>query len=301
MNNFYLLATDGLCNRMRTIDSAITLSERIKRKLHVVWVKNKLLNSSFDKLFHPIASLTLIESSSQVVPGIKFNWYPKNNPTNSGSIKGVITRGLWKYHQINWNIKGSIFYDELLEINKKLDANPTESEKASYEPILTRINETLHENHSNYIASCWRLFPNSAFYSQFKPVAELQDKIDAITSTFSNTIGLHIRRTDHKEAIAQSGIEKFVALIDHHVAQNDQSSFFLATDDASTEEYLKNKFGERIITRKRTYSRDNEKGIQDALVDVYCLSRTNKIYGSFRSSFSQVAGDIARIPVETVR
>jgi hypothetical protein len=145
------------------------------------------------------------------------------------------------------------------------------------------------------------LFPDSEFYSKFKPVSELQDKIDTITSMFSNTVGLHIRRTDHKEAIAHSGIDKFEKLIDNYIHADNSSSFFLATDDASTETYLKNKFGERIITRKKTYSRNNEKGIQDALVDLYCLSRTKKIYGSFRSSFSQVAGDISRIPVETVQ
>jgi hypothetical protein len=303
MNNFYLLATDGLCNRMRTIDSAITLAGKLNRSLHVLWVRNALLNSSFSKLFNSIDVMTVIESSNQVVPGVKFNWYPKNNPASTGSVKNLINRGIWKFHQINWNIKGSLFYDELLEIsNRRFDTNTAESEKDSYELIFTRIKDTLHENHSNYIASCWRLFPDNEFYSHFKPVPELQDKIDTITSSFSNTIGLHIRRTDHREAIAHSGIDKFVALIERHVGTDAQATFFLATDDAETEAYLKNKFGARIITRKKSsYARNNEKGIQDAVVDLYCLSRTKKIYGSFRSSFSQVAGDISRIPVETVQ
>jgi hypothetical protein len=303
MDNFYLLATDGLCNRMRTIDSAITLAGKLNRSLHVLWVRNGLLNSSFNKLFNSIDELTVIESSSQMVPGVKFNWYPKNNPANTGSVKNMINRGIWKFHQINWNIKGSLFYDELLEIsNKRFDTDTTQSEQDSYELIFTRIKDTLHENHSNYIASCWRLFPDNEFYSHFKPVPELQDKIDGIASKFSNTIGLHIRRTDHRESIAHSGIDKFIVLIDKHIAANAQATFFVATDDAETETHLKNKFGERIITRKKTsYARNNEKGIQDAVVDLYCLSKTKKIYGSFRSSFSQVAGDISRIPVETVQ
>jgi hypothetical protein len=287
---------------MRTIDSAITLSGTIKRNLHVVWVKNTLLNSSFYKLFNRIEGLTLIESSNQIVPGFRFNWYPKNNPGNKASVSNLINRGLWKFHQINWNIKGSLFYDELLEIsNKQFNSTVNGAEQESYDTIFSRIKETLHDDHAYYIASCWRLVPDNEFYSRFKPVAELQDKIDALSSSFSNTIGLHIRRTDHKEAIANSGIEKFVVLIGKHISNNSNASFFLATDDAQTEAYLKSKFGERIISRKKTYSRNDEKGIQDALIDLYCLSRTKKIYGSFRSSFSQVAADISRIPVETVQ
>lgn len=301
MNNFYLLATDGLCNRMRTIDSAITLAGKLNRSLHVVWVRNSLLNSSFSNLFAPIDGLRLIESKSDVIPGLKLNWYPKTNPAKNGSIKSLIHRGIWKFHQINWNIKGSIFYDELLEIsNKRFEKNNSESE--SYDMIFTRIKETLYDNHANYIASCWRLFPDNEFYSHFKPLPELQEKIDAIASGFSNTSGLHIRRTDHQEAIANSGIDKFVKLINDQVAINDNATFFLATDDAETESYLKKMFGDRIITRKKTsYARSNEKGIQDAVIDLYCLSKTKKIYGSFRSSFSQVAADITRIPVETVQ
>lgn len=301
MNNFYLLATDGLCNRMRTIDSAITLANTLNRSLHVVWVRNALLNSSFSKLFNNIGAFNVIESKSQLAPGIKINWYPKTNPAKSGSFKRLVNISIWKYHQLNWNIKGSIFYDELLEISKKQFSSGL-SEQESYNTIINRVKETLDDNHANYIASCWRLFPDSEFYSHFKPVPELQDKIDAISTSFSNTTGLHIRRTDHKEAIANSGTDKFVTLIGDQIRLDPSATFFLATDDASTEAYLKSKFGDRIITRKKTsYARSNEKGIQDALIDLYCLSKTKKIYGSFRSSFSQVAADISRIPVETVQ
>lgn len=302
MNNFYLLATDGLCNRMRAIDSAISLATMINRNLHVVWVKNPLLNSSFNKLFKNIGAFNVIESSSEVAPGISVNWYPKNNPEKSKSLKSILVRGIWKFHQLKWNIKGSIFYDELLEISNQHIYSGSTNESEPYETIYSRVRETLHDNHANYIASCWRLFPNREFYKHFTPVPELQDKIDTITSRFSSTTGLHIRRTDHKEAIANSGTEKFTTLIAEQIAKDPQANFFLATDDASTEKELKNKFGDRIITQaKMSYSRNNQQGIQDALIDLYCLSKTKKIYGSFRSSFSQVAGDISRIPVETVQ
>src|SRR5688572_690759 len=113
--NFYLLATDGLCNRMRAIDSSITLTGKLNRELHVVWVRNSNLNSNFGKLFNKIDALRIIESNSQLVPGIRINLYPKNDPAKATSFKRLVATSLWKFHQINWNIKGSVFYDELLE------------------------------------------------------------------------------------------------------------------------------------------------------------------------------------------
>ena len=98
-----------------------------------------------------------------------------------------------------------------------------------------------------------------------------------------------------------SGLDKFISLIEENIRKNDKSTFFLATDDLETETTLKKKFNGRIITsQKASFSRNSEEGMQNAVVDLYCLSRTKKIYGSFRSSFSQVAADISGIEVETV-
>ena len=44
----------GLCNRMRTIASAVKLAKKLNCKMKVLWVKDKALNAPFKSLFEPI-------------------------------------------------------------------------------------------------------------------------------------------------------------------------------------------------------------------------------------------------------
>lgn len=44
----------GLCNRMRTIASAVKLAKKLNCKMKVLWVKYKALNAPFKSLFEPI-------------------------------------------------------------------------------------------------------------------------------------------------------------------------------------------------------------------------------------------------------
>lgn len=48
-------------------------------------------------------------------------------------------------------------------------------------------------------------------------------------------------------------------------------------------------------------ARQDENGIADAVVDLFILSRTQRLYGSYWSSFSEVAAQIGNIPLEIVR
>ena len=79
--------------------------------------------------------------------------------------------------------------------------------------------------------------------------------------------------------------------------EDPQTMFYLATDDLSEEEYLRNQFPDKIISnRERNLSRDSISGIQDAMLDLYCLAATTKIIGSFFSSFTDIAADMHQIP-----
>ncbi len=78
-------------------------------------------------------------------------------------------------------------------------------------------------------------------------------------------------------------------------------NFYLATDDLKVETLLINKFPGKIITYKKDYSRATVKGIQDAMVDLYSLANTCKIYGSYFSSFSDMASRIGNIPLIVIR
>ena len=103
------------------------------------------------------------------------------------------------------------------------------------------------------------------------------------------------------ESIKGSPLEGFIEAMSRDLIADSETNFFLATDDAEVEKVLIKRFPGKIITYKKVYSRQEVKGVQDAMVDLYCLSRTNKIYGSFYSSFSEIASRIENIPLEIIK
>ena len=67
------------------------------------------------------------------------------------------------------------------------------------------------------------------------------------------------------------------------------------TDDESEKNYFVQKYGERIITRIGVLERGSTKGIQDAVIEMYILGSTQKVYGSKNSSFGQIAAKLGNI------
>jgi hypothetical protein len=71
-----------------------------------------------------------------------------------------------------------------------------------------------------------------------------------------------------------------------------KGEIFILEDPVTEKAILIKKFGSRIITSKGAATRNTTEGIQDAVVDLYALSRTHKILGSFYSSFSEIAAQL---------
>ena len=63
----------------------------------------------------------------------------------------------------------------------------------------------------------------------------------------------------------------------------------------------KNLFPGKILTYKKEFSRTDVKGVQDAVIDLYSLAASCKIYGSYFSSFSDIAARIGDIPLKVIR
>ena len=125
---------------------------------------------------------------------------------------------------------------------------------------------------------------------------ELQQIIDKRSAAFGeNTIGVHIRRSDHKKSIASSPDAAFEFFMDQEIAANPKTDFFLATDSPDTKHHFVKKYGSRITTFYETASRLRSQGVRNAVVDLYLLSRTRKVFGSHQSSFSQAAAIIGGI------
>ena len=150
----------------------------------------------------------------------------------------------------------------------------------------------------------------SPFYEQwephapaefFRPVPLLQERVEEITHQFHHAIGVHIRRGDHKPARKYSPTAMFMERVRAELERVPDTQVFLATDDPEAEAEMRAEFGKAIVTRaKASLNRAEIKAQQDAVVDLYCLAATQRIYGSFASSFSRAAAELGGIPRETV-
>lgn len=127
----------------------------------------------------------------------------------------------------------------------------------------------------------------------FKPKKEIMQKVNKIVNS-NNVIGVHIRRTDNQESINNSPIILFEKIIEKEIATN-KNKILLSTDSEDVQNLISSKYKENIIFNKKHFSRKSNQGIIDAAIDLYSLSKCKKIYGSYQSSFTDIASEINNV------
>ena len=262
-----LFPAGGLCNRLLAIHSSLHLSRDIQQPLRVVWRMNPELGCRFDRLFR--------------VPGEISQFI--NLETRKPSIARKIRELPFRY--FHWPpLRPSFQWQEIEALHK-----------AGYD-----FSAFSNRRHTQFESLSLFYGEDRPFYG-FQPADTLSDRIKGVLGGDTEIIGIHIRRTDHKLSIQHSHTDLFAEKIEAIVRKNYDQKFFLATDDPQEEAKLLRLFPRRISTfGKRSQNRSREEAIEDALVDLYCLSRTRKILGSYASTFSFVAGWIGGVPVEYV-
>ena len=260
-----LVPYGGLANRMRAIESLVRLIQDADVDGKVVWFKDKGLNSRFDALFQPLCVPALQIKEADV---------PDHVLCDRPRKKNLFIPALFEHI-----IYDSCIYED--NYSKNFD-----------------FKQWVLAHQKTYLSSCRIFYQNSApnIFSIFKPIPHLQDKIDDLSSSFSeNTIGVHIRRTDHIRCIESSPFELYVEKMKAEIEQNSNTNFYLASDSAEEKEKLIQLFGNRIITQHAPVLRNTLDGMQDALVELFVLSKTKKIFGSPYSTYSLTAAEIGGI------
>ncbi len=263
----YFIPVYGLANRMRALDSAVSLCREKNIQLKVYWVKDTVMNCAFTDLFEPIPEIEIIEKDKPFI-------------FDMASNMNLFSPWVYKYLQ-NWVI---------------LDQHDVKSlSKNDFDFSILGNKRTL-------MASYLRFYSSERMFEIFTPLSYLQQQILQESDCFSqNTIGIHIRRTDNKKSIFYSPTELFEQAIDQEIDLNQDVHFYLASDCIVTKKRLKTKYKERISTNFKPTDRTTKEGIQQALVELYTLSHTKKIYGSYWSSFSHTAAHIGGIEEITLK
>ena len=270
-----LVPVGGLANRMKAIDAAIQLISGTDLALKIYWFRDKGLNCRFDQLFQPLdlPQVSLIEATS-------FDSFSYDRPRK---------RNLYipRFFQ-------SFYFDDCV-----YEAEATQRMYQHFDFRSWAINRR------TYLASCVYFFPpapDARLFQFFHPVPALQQRIDEVSRTFGNRcVGVHIRRTDNLSSINESPTKLFVDRMQMMIQSDKDTCFFLASDSSEEKSKMKAIFGERILTSVTDLSRNSVQGIQDALVELYVLSKTEMILGSVKSSYSETAAQIGQIECQFMK
>lgn len=262
----------GLCNRMRVIDSAIALSKATNSNLHVIWQMNSDLNCRFEDLFNippSIHRITQTNTSDHLSRLVEKIYRTK--------IGGIIQSLYLKYIVKSFDLV--LTYDRM--------------ERYKNQNYLNCNFPAMAVDKQVYITTVHTFYNSDCPFGDFVPIERLQQIIDKQSQNFDNVVGVHLRRTDNQQSLVYSSTARFIELMQAEIERDGNTQFFVATDSSSEEEYLQQIFPDRIITyAKKSLERDNPVAIQDAVVDLYCLSKCRNLIGSYYSSFTDTAHQI---------
>lgn len=262
-----LVPQGGLCNRLRVLLSGISLSQFFSAKVSVEWERDEACYAWFNELFLPVDT-----PSFQVC---RRHWWAR-----------PITRKNLHWPQFVRTILG---WD--VQLSNYVPAKPEEL-------------RSLAERHRKVFVSGGSVaFPYAPSLLQtLRPLPEIQKRIDSITREFpEEIIGVHVRRTDNIVSRAESDPEDFVKAMEEEVEKHPNVVFYLATDDFAVKNEICRRFGGKVLTLPTPTCRKSLAGIQNAVVDLWCLAHTKRLIGSYWSSFTDTAAELGRIPVTIVR
>lgn len=265
----------GLANRMRVIASGLWLKEKLKTDLAVIWNENYELNCPFNLLF-------------------------------TGPERFAITRKTKKYNYLKTSFQNT--WPEKIKqliVNKLAGVDFCIQEEDFYKHIWPgelNVYDIAKQHNTIYIQTCQEFGDNLSAFRYFKPAPAIDKKIISVVESFTEyTVGVHIRRTDNANSIRFSPTQFFIQKMKAEQARSPNVRFFLCTDDIKEEQAIRAEFGEKIITYQKELDRNTVEGMQDATTELFCLSRTQKIFGSYWSSFSDIAARLNNTKLEVLR
>lgn len=269
-----LRVNSGLCNRMRAMTSALALSRAAQVPLKVYWFNTRALNCPFGKLFEPIAGVEVTDVAT-------------------GRLRPLVDPGALRLRSAGRKKPYDLFLS-----GEKIEELAAEG--VDLADAVKQVERCGIETYGRFYGTEPRhedLIPKAALASEAaKTWTDVLGDGEA-----AHTLGVHIRRGDNDASIQVSPLELFIARMEQAVADDPWVRFFLATDDPVTERTVKEHFPDRVIVRRKDFSRTRTRGVQDALVDLLVLSRCPVIVGSYWSSFTQTAAEMGGSTLEIVR
>jgi len=271
MKQLTFVPEGGLCNRIYAITSAIHFAKKHDLLLKVYWFKDWGMGAGFHDLFDLSPDVQYVE----IKDASWGDFYKYAKPIKSNFFLPYIYKKL-KFDTIYY------WYNEHISVEEWYLSN---------------------ENANNfYLFHCQKFYDDNSILHIISPKDAIQKKIDERVKLLSpHTIGIHIRRTDFAELTKHSPLSVFIEKMREEIAIHPEVNFYVASDSFEEKEKLVRIFGDSIISVENILKRNTKEGIIDALIELFTLASTKKIYGSFQSSYSSLASEIKGIPLEIIK
>lgn len=288
----------GLGSRIHTVTQAIDLAMRYQQTLTIIWDKDESCYCDFEELFDTEKLFAPLNTPWKV-----YNRYYLLYSERDEIKHGRIISNLPKILRYSGN---NILYEgwKLLAFRGKFyDLAPMDDilRYQRFDSFLENISNGRNGWVKTYNDLDWNLEPGRRGQLT-RTIRFREDLLEEAHSIISGSyISVHIRRTDHKQAIACSPTSLYVDRMKEELRRDDSVRFFVASDDDREIERLRTEFGDRIVTNeKKIYGRNTEDSIRSAAVDLICLAGGRKILAPYTSQFSTAAVEYGNIPIEWI-
>lgn len=285
-NKLTIVPHSGLANRMRAIAGAYVMAMHSQRKLEILWPVTRDLRAQIEVLFD---MKPLRARWRNITP----RQYKLHYQTPS------LRNGYLSYISRSWGqlIKGSTY------------CNPEDiiAPCDGYENFETIELETLQQAMSPDIRHLIITSAQEIGYvapeiirSIFRPSALVREMVEGKESLIGKDcyrIGVHVRRTDNKEAIRRSPLKDIIAVTKSEIQRaNRPSMIYLATDDEKVKKKFSREFP-NVITSSQPATRKTVSGMLEAAAEMWMLSRCHIIIGSAASTYNVMASRIGDKPL----
>ena len=257
LEHLVVVPRGGLCNRLRAIASAKRVCSQTGAKCSIVWDWGDYAALFDDDTEWIPYAAELDRSRDVVIPGYHHIRHLHPHEGGTGANRRVPVTSHPRIVVTSWYVFAS-------DQEKPLEHDPYE------EPVLAWVP---------------------------KPHRSILERVEIFRANhfFPSTVGMHIRRTDHKRAIARSPDEAYFREGDRLVDSGHR--LFLATDNDETLRVLQTRYGDRVFHYPKSSPAPQRwpraisqfDDVTDDLVDLRLLASCDFIIGTQFSSFSRVA------------
>ena len=287
----------GLCNRMRSIESAIALGEYLHTPVTIYWRVNWQIRCRPQELFR-MESLT----EGRSIP-VTIRVTGRLNPWRILWLAGCRIKSLRPIVRTLSKVASTLHCPFLLAENPEYRTTDQLLKQYFGTAETAKAQKKLLHARWIFYSGGWYGIDRSDF-SRWKPTPELEHRIEEECrkiGDLSHALGVHIRRTDNEVAIRESPDELFEKRMQQEIAQDPSVHFYLATDSPSVKEKFSVLFGKRLTTPEGRLSRNDAEGMKQAVVELYTLARCRHIIATWYSTFSRTAAAIGGTELEVCR